>query len=126
MLHGVMFFWLLAFVAPRLPVSWRDVSAIAIEAAWELLENSNIVIERDRTATISLGYEGDSIANSFGDVLSCSLGFLLAFRLGLWGSLALFAATELALVFWIRDSFILSTLMLIHPIEALKSWQQGG
>jgi hypothetical protein len=126
MLHGVVFFWLLALVAPRLSVSWRYVAAVAIEAAWELLENSNMVIERYRTATISLGYEGDSIANSFGDVVSCSLGFLLAFRLGLWGSLILFAATELALVLWIRDSLILSTLMLVHPIEALRNWQQGG
>ena len=127
MLHGVVFFWLLALCVPRLPVSWRLFGAVAIEAAWELLENSNMVIQRYRSATISLGYEGDSIANSLGDVVSCSLGFFLAFRLGLWGSLALFTATELVRWFcWIRDSLILSTLMLIHPIEALKNWQQGA
>ncbi|HEY4311849.1 MAG TPA: DUF2585 family protein [Pirellulales bacterium] len=126
MLHGVVFFWVLALCLPRLSVPWRFVGAVTIETLWELLENSNMVIERYRTATMALGYEGDSIGNSFGDVLSCSLGFFLALRLGAWGSLALFLATELTLVLWIRDSLILSTLMLIHPLESLKNWQQGS
>jgi Protein of unknown function (DUF2585) len=125
MLHGVVFFWLLAWSVPRLPTSWRFVGALTLEAMWELLENSAMVIERYRTATISLGYQGDSIANSLGDVISCGSGFALASYLGLSGSLILFAVTELTLVVWIRDSLILSTLMLIHPIDALKSWQQG-
>ncbi|HEY1601872.1 MAG TPA: DUF2585 family protein [Pirellulales bacterium] len=125
MLHGVVFYWLLAWSVPRLPTTWRFVCAMTLEAAWELLENSAMVIERYRTATISLGYQGDSIANSLGDVISCGSGFALASYLGLTGSLILFAVTELTLVFWIRDSLILSTLMLVHPIEALKSWQQG-
>ncbi len=126
MLHGVVFFWLLAVLLPCASVRWRFVGAVALEVLWELLENSNAVIECFRTATISLGYQGDTILNSLGDVLSCALGFWLALKLGLWGSIALFAATELVLVLWIRDSLILSTLMLVHPIEALKTWQQGG
>jgi hypothetical protein len=105
---------------------WRFVGAVSLEALWELLENSERVIERYRTATISLGYHGDSLANSLGDVISCSIGFLLAARLGLWGSVVLFAATELVLVLWIRDSLILSTLMLIRPLDAIKAWQQGN
>jgi hypothetical protein len=124
MLHGVIFYGLLAVGAPRLPMSWRYACVLSLEAAWELFENSNLVIERYRTATISLGYQGDSIANSLGDILSCALGVLLASCLGWWGSVALFAATELILVLWIRDSLILSVLMLIHPIDILKGWQQ--
>jgi hypothetical protein len=126
MLHGVVFFWLLALMLPRVSVSWRFVGATTLELMWELLENSNMVIERFRTATISLGYQGDTIGNSLGDELSCAVGFFIALKLGLWGSVALFTVTELVLVLWIRDSLILSTLMLIHPIEALKTWQQGG
>lgn len=126
MLHGVVFYWLLAMIVPRASVAWRFVGAVTLEVLWELLENSNMVIERFRTATISLGYQGDTIGNSLGDVLSCAAGFFLALKLGLWGSIALFAVTELALVLWIRDSLILSTLMLVHPIDALKTWQQGG
>ena len=126
MLHGVLFCGLLAWGVPRVPVVWRFVGAVSLEALWELLENSERVIERYRTATISLGYHGDSLANSLGDVISCSIGFLLAARLGLWGSVVLFAATELVLVLWIRDSLILSTLMLIRPLDAIKAWQQGN
>jgi hypothetical protein len=126
MLHGVVFFWILAVILPRASVPWRFVGAMTIELIWELLENSQMVIERFRTATISLGYQGDTIGNSLGDVLSCAAGFFLALGLGPWGSLALFTVTELVLVLWIRDSLILSTLMLVHPIEALKTWQQGG
>jgi hypothetical protein len=126
MLHGVIFYGLLAWSVPRLSMSWRLACAISLEAMWELLENSDLVIERYRTATISLGYQGDTIANSLGDILSCSVGFSLASHLGLAGSLILFAATELALVVWIRDSLVLSTLMLIHPMDAIKAWQQGS
>ena len=125
-LHGVVLCGLLAVAAPRWPVPWRLACALSLEAAWELFENSNMVIERYRTATISLGYQGDSIANSLGDILSCAVGVLVAARLGWWGSVALFAVTELILILWIRDSLILGVLMLIHPIEILKSWQQRG
>jgi Protein of unknown function (DUF2585) len=126
MLHGVIFCGLLAWAAPRLSLSWRFAGAMALETSWELLENSAMVIDRYRTATISLGYQGDSIANSLGDIVSCGLGFAIASQVGLTGSLILFAVTELILVAWIRDSLILSTLMLVHPVDAIKSWQQGA
>ena len=61
---------------------------MAVEAAWEVIENSPPVIERYRTATTAVGYQGDTVANSLGDILSCAAGFVLARRLGFWGSLA--------------------------------------
>jgi len=126
LLHGVLFCGLLTWLLPQTKLSTRFWMALAIEVGWELLENSELVIHRYRTATISLGYEGDSIANSLGDILSCSTGFGLAALLGWRGSVVLFAATEICLVLWIRDSFLLSTIMLIHPWEALKAWQQAA
>jgi hypothetical protein len=30
------------------------------------------------------------------------------------------------LVLWIRDGPILNVLMLVHPIEAVKTWQTGA
>ena len=51
---------------------------------------------------------------------------MMATYLGLAGSVALFAVTELVLIVWIRDSLILNTIMLVWPIEALKNWQQGA
>ncbi len=55
--------------------------AIVLECLWEVIENSAMVIDRYRQGTVALGYEGDSILNSLGDVVCCGLGFLLARRL---------------------------------------------
>ncbi len=124
-LHGVVFYGLLSRLAPRLSLAWRFWAAVTLAATWEVIENSDFVIHRYRTVTAMLGYEGDSIANSLGDILSCALGFLLARRLGLWGSLALFAVTEVVLLLWIHDSLLLEVLMLLWPIKAIKEWQMG-
>lgn len=123
LLHGVVFFWLLAWLLPRVPVLWRLCIAVAIEAAWEVFENSEFIIQRYREATASLGYEGDAIVNSIGDILIMAAGFWLAYKLGFRRSLILFVVVELILIFWIRDSLILSVIMLIYPIEAIKVWQ---
>lgn len=99
--------------------------AIAIESAWELIENSNTVIERYREATAALGYEGDTVVNSLGDIFCCGIGFMIARRLGWSRSIMVFVATELVLLIWIRDSLLLEILMLMRPINAIKIWQMG-
>jgi hypothetical protein len=104
---------------------WRLVLAVAIEAAWEVIENTNFVIERYREATAALGYQGDSVVNSLGDILACILGLFLARKLGFRRSLAVFVLVEVALLIWIRDSLVLEVLMLIYPIDAIKAWQMG-
>ena len=113
------------YAGPWMRPSWRLWLAVCIEVLWEAFENSAFVIERYRTATVALGYEGDTIANSLGDILSCALGFALARRLGLWCSVALIAITEVVLLLWIKDSLLMTTVMLIHPFDALKAWQMG-
>jgi hypothetical protein len=125
LLHGLVFFWLLAWAAPRLSLLWRFWLALAIEALWEVVENSAFVIQRYREATAALGYQGDTIVNSLGDILVCGLGFWLAHSLGWRRSLALFVMVELVLLLWIRDSLILNVIMLLYPIEAIKTWQIG-
>jgi hypothetical protein len=122
-LHGVLLYWLLAWTLPRLPLAWRLWIALSLESLWEILENSPFVIERYRSGTASLGYEGDTIANSLGDILSCVLGFLLASRLGWRASVLLIVVTELVLLVWIKDNLILNVVMLIHPFDAIKAWQ---
>jgi peptidoglycan hydrolase-like protein with peptidoglycan-binding domain len=104
----------------RLPLAWLLFFAVLVEAGWEVLENSKSIIERYRATTFSLDYFGDSIANSFGDILSCAAGFLIAHKLDFWHSLFLFALVEIILILTIHDSLLINIIMLVHPIEAIK------
>lgn len=125
-LHGFVFFALLSLCLPRAVPRVKLGLAILLEASWELLENSTWVITKYRAATISLDYFGDSIVNSLGDVACCTLGFLLARRLPVKASVAVFVGVELLLLALIRDNLTLNVLMLTFPIEAVKRWQHGG
>jgi hypothetical protein len=125
-LHGFVFFWILTWALPRLNVEWQLTLALFFEAAWEVVENSAFIIDRYREATLALGYNGDTVVNSLADILCCALGFWLARQLGFRRTLALFVLTELVLLLWIRDSLILNVIMLLYPIEAIKTWQIGG
>lgn len=124
-LHGILFFWIASLIFPKMPLAWRFLLAISVESLWEVVENTDAVINRYREATISLDYYGDSIINSVSDILSFALGFWLAIKLKLWLSLAFFVLMELILLFWIRDSLILNIIMLLYPLDAIKQWQMG-
>ena len=103
--------------------NWQLLLATALEAAWEVFENTNFVIERYRSVTAALGYTGDTVVNSWGDILCCLVGFLIAQRLGFRRALLAFLALELVLILWIRDSLLLEIVMLTVPIDAIKAWQ---
>jgi hypothetical protein len=121
--HGFglyLFVWLLF---PNASIGKRLVLAVAIEAGWEILENSNFIIDRYRAGTISLNYYGDSIVNSLADVAMMIFGFLLAARLPVWGTIAIAVAMELALGVLIRDNLTLNVIMLIHSFEGIRTWQ---
>lgn len=126
-LHGLGFYGLLRLIFRRQSsFAWLLFFAVLAESAWEVLENSNSVIERYRAATISLQYFGDSVTNSFGDIVCCGIGVFIAHKLSFRLSLALFIVTEIVLIFWIHDSLLVNIIMLIYPIEAIKSWQTGA
>lgn len=122
-LHGVLFFWIAGLVFSKLSMWWRFFIAIFVEAGWEVLENTNYIIEKYRANTASLDYFGDSIWNSVGDVLACAVGFWVAVKVGWWRSLIFFALVELGLLIWIRDSLLLNILMLLFPMDSVKDWQ---
>lgn len=124
--HGLVFFCALSLVVQRLAWRWQSVLAIAVEALWEVLENSAFVIERYRAATFALGYTGDTIVNSLGDICCCGLGLVIAHWLGVRRTIALFFGIELVLLIWIKDTLLLNVLMLLFPIEAIKTWQMAG
>ena len=126
LLHGVAEFWLIGLIFYKVPLAWRFVMAICLESTWEVVENTNMIIERYREATMSLDYFGDSILNSVADILCCGLGFWIAYKLRFWKSMTLFIVTEIILALTIRDSLILNVIMLLCPVEAIKQWQMGG
>ncbi len=124
--HGILFFAGLWLVGRRLPVRYRFLMAAAAEAAWELLENSPLIINRYREATISLGYVGDSVLNSVSDLMMMAIGFLLAWRVRPWTSMAVLVAMEIGCAWWVRDNLTLNIIMLIHPVDAIRHWQMAG
>lgn len=124
-LHGVAFFWITGLIFSKLANEWRFLIATIAEAGWEILENSNFIIEKYRANTASFDYFGDSIVNSIADVAACALGFWIAVKLGAWKSLAFFVIVELFLILWIRDSLLINILMLIYPLDSIKQWQIG-
>lgn len=123
--HGFAFFWLLLPLHRRLSISQCFFAAVLLECGWEILENSPIVIQRYRNATISLDYLGDSVLNSAGDIVACLLGYEIASRIRLRWSVLMFVVIELILMLMIRDGLILNILMLVAPVEAIKTWQMG-
>lgn len=125
-LHGIALYgivWL--FVGSRTTPATRATIALALEAAWEVFENTSFVIERYREATISLDYYGDSVLNSLSDIAASVIGIALAMTVPIWASIALFVIVEVTLLLWVRDSLVLNIIMLAFPLEALKEWQMG-
>jgi len=126
-IHGFLFYGLLWLVSRFVPLSFglRLVLAVAIEASWEVVENTDFVINHYREMTISLDYYGDSVINSVSDILFMVLGFFLAARMPIWLTVPIAMALELFIGAMIRDNLTLNVLMFVWPLDSVLQWQQG-
>ena len=124
--HGFVFYALLRWLRPGWSIAWRAVAALVIEGAWEVVENTSLIIDRYREVTASLDYYGDSIVNSFGDGVAMLAGFFLAARLPVAASVVIVIGMEGVAAWMIRDNLVLNVLMLVWPLEAVREWQMQG
>jgi hypothetical protein len=123
--HGLIFYAALWVVARSWPVERRFLAALFIEAAWEVIENTPMVIDHYRSTTAALGYTGDSVINSMSDIAMMCVGFLLARKVPVWAGLALLVALEVVPLFVIRDNLTLNILGFLAPNPAIQAWQAG-
>jgi len=126
LIHGFLFFGFLWLVARRLSVGWRLLIATIVEVSWEVLENTETVINRYREFTVSGEYWGDAVINSAADVAMMFVGFWLALRLPIWVSLLIIVGFEVLTTWLIRDGLTLNIIMLVAPSDAILNWQAGG
>lgn len=125
-IHGILFYAGVSYFFPRLPMLARLCLALGIEAGWEILENTPMVIDHYRQQALAQGYIGDSILNSVSDTLMMVGGFLLAWRLPVWGSIALCVLLEAFVIYMIRDGLTLNILGFFITPDFIASWQAGS
>jgi Protein of unknown function (DUF2585) len=125
-IHGFLFYGLLHVIGPRWSFAIKLAAATLIEGVWEVFENTDMIINRYREATIALDYYGDSVLNSVADIFAMMAGFYAASRLPVWSTVATAIIFELAVGYIIRDNLSLNIIMLLWPLDVIKQWQMGG
>ncbi len=125
-IHGFIFYAVLAWLVPNIPVRTRILIALGVEIAWEITENTPMVINHYREQALAVGYAGDSIINSVSDSLMMALGYVVAWKFPRWATLVVALALELFVGYMIRDNLTLNIINLIHPVQAISDWQLSG
>jgi hypothetical protein len=130
-IHGFIFFGLLNWLAPQLPLAQRLLLAMGIEIAWEFVENSPAVIQHYRKQALAVGYNGDSVLNSVCDTFTMAAGFFFASAMRARTVIVLALGLEIFTAYAIRDNLTLNVFNLIAPsdwapVRAIHDWQAGA
>lgn len=125
-IHGLLFYGLAWVIFRKQSVGVRFLMAVGLEAGWEVLENTPMVINHYRQQALAQGYTGDSILNSVSDNVSMMLGFLVAWRLPVWAVVVFGLSLELFAAFMIRDNLTLNVINLVYPFEFIADWQSAA
>ena len=125
-IHGFIFYGLLSYFVPRLSIGVRFALAIGVEVAWEILENTPMVINYYRQQALAQGYIGDSIINSVSDTIAMLVGFYVAWKVPVKAAVALAILLELIALYFIRDNLFLNVLGFIYVFPFITEWQMVG
>lgn len=125
-IHGFLFYLALWYFFPRIPIGYRFLLALGAEIAWEIAENTPMVIEHYRQQALAQGYIGDSILNSISDTLAMAIGFLMAWRLPVALLVGLGIGMEIFVGLSIRDNLALNIIGFFHQFDFISAWQSGG
>lgn len=123
--HGFLLYLLLWAVAPGAPFRIVLLTALGLEAGWEIVENTPVIMERYRQTALAAGYFGDSVVNSIVDTFAMAAGFWSARQVPAWFSVCLVLGLEILLAIGIKDNLTLNIIQLVHPIDAISAWQSG-
>ena len=124
--HGLLFYWALSYFFPRVPVLGRMLVALGIEVAWEVLENTPMIIQHYREQALAQGYTGDSVLNSLSDSIAMLIGFFAARKFPVWVAVVLGLLFEGVALYCIRDNLTLNVINLIYPFDFIANWQLGS
>jgi hypothetical protein len=125
-IHGFIFYGMTWLLFRNWSLAFRLTLATAVEGAWEIVENTDAVIQHYRESTISLDYYGDSVLNSVSDILAMIAGFFFARAAPVWVIVAVAIGFELFTGYMIRDNLTLNVIMLLAPQDWIKAWQAGA
>ena len=120
-IHGLV---MMPLFATAVPWQVAIMLAVLVECTWEVFENTPTVIARYRR-TASADYQGDTIINSLSDVTAMLAGCGVAMLLPVGAIVGLVVACELLALYLTRDNLTLNIVMLLHPFEGVKRWQNA-
>jgi hypothetical protein len=110
---------------------WQDygglILALAVAFLWEVIENSDYIVNIYAKDLRQSYYKGDSAINIFGDVLSLGVGYNIAKvfgSLGLyWVPAVWFIMSEVFCALTFRDSLTLAIINTVAPQKFITDWQ---